>query len=345
MQPLRIAVMGAGLIGQRHIAHVLAEPETQLSAVIDPAPAAREVAARAGVPCYPRFAAVPAAERPDGVVVATPNQLHVEHVLELVAAGIPVLVEKPIADSLAGAQLLVEAAEAARVPLLVGHHRRHNPLIRKAREVIDAGRLGRLVLLSGHAWMMKPDDYFDVAWRRQLGAGPVLINLIHDVDLFRHLGGEIVDVQAQTSSAVRGHAVEDTATVLLRFAGGALGTLSVSDTTVAPWSWETTSGENPAYPREDEACCQIAGTQGALSVPQLDVWRYPGPRSWWEPLERERLAVAPEDPLRRQIRHFAAVIRGSEAPLVSGREGLATLRVVDAIGRAARQGGAIALAA
>lgn len=105
------------------------------------------------------------------------------------------------------------------------------------------------------------------------------------------------------------------------------------------------SGENPAYPRQDEACCRIAGTHGALSVPQLHVWSYRGPRNWWQPLERERLAVAHEAPLRRQIRHFAAVIRGREAPLVSGREGMATLRVVDAIGRAARRGGAVALAA
>ncbi|MBS7544148.1 Gfo/Idh/MocA family protein [Ancylobacter oerskovii] len=346
MQPLRIAVMGAGLIGQRHIAQVRAAPETRLSAVIDPAPAGREAAARAGVPGYPAFAALPAAERPDGVIVATPNRLHVENALELVAAGIPVLVEKPIADSVAGARQLVEAAEAARVPLLVGHHRRHNPIIRKAREVIESGRLGRLVMLSGQCWLIKPDAYFDVAWRRQEGAGPILVNLIHDIDLFRHLGGEILDVQARMSNAVRGHAVEDSAAVLLRFANGALGTLSVSDTAAAPWSWEMTSGENPAYPRQDdESCCQIAGTHGSLSVPQLDVWSYPSLRSWWEPLDRQRLPVVAEDPLRRQVRHFAAVIRGEETPLVSGREGLATLRVIEAIGHATRGGGTVALAA
>ena len=341
MGQVAIAVMGAGLIGRRHAAHIAAEPSTRLAAIIDPAPGGRDVATEYGVRCYPNFASIPVGQRPDGVIVATPNQLHVDNGLELMAAGVPALVEKPIADSIDGARRLVEAAERAGVPLLVGHHRRHNPMIRKAKEIIESGRLGRVLTLSGQFWIMKPDDYFDVGWRREDGAGPILVNLIHDIDLFRYLCGEIVEVQAFSSNAVRGNPAEETAVALLRFENGTLGTVSASDSVVAPWSWEMTTGENPAYPQQDQGCYQIGGTHGSLAIPQLEWWSNPDKRSWWEPLRRERIPFVPEDPLRAQIRHFGKVIRGEEAPLVSGREGLATLGVIDAVKRAARNGGLI----
>lgn len=345
MAPVKIAVMGAGLIGKRHAAHVMAEPGAALSAIIDPAPTGKAFAEEIGVAWHATFDAVPAGERPDGVIVATPNQLHVENGLELAAAGIPMLVEKPIADSVEGARKLVRVAEAAGVPLLVGHHRRHNPMIRKARETIDAGRLGRVLTLTGQFWLVKPDDYFEVDWRRQEGAGPILINLIHDIDLFRYLCGEIVGVQAQSSNAVRGNPAEETTVALLRFANGALGTVSASDTVVSPWSWELTTGENPAYPQQDQSCYQIGGTHGSLTIPALELWNHTDKRGWWEPLRRERIPFIPEDPLRAQIRHFCAVIRGEEEPLVSGREGLATLAVIEAVKQAARTGGPVEVAA
>ena len=84
--------------------------------------------------------------------------------------------------------------------------------------------------MHGHFWVTKPDEYFDVAWRLAKGGGPVFLNLIHDIDLFRYLLGEIVSVQAEESNAVRGHPVEDTAVILLRFASGALGSITAVDT-------------------------------------------------------------------------------------------------------------------
>jgi predicted dehydrogenase len=343
MSQVSIAVVGAGLIGRRHAGHVAACPDARLSAIVDPSPAGEEVAAAHGVPLFRDLSALLASARPDGLIIATPNQLHVEHGLEAVAAGLPAIVEKPVADEVAGATRLVEAEEAAGVPLLVGHHRRYNPMVSRAKEVIDSGRLGRILALHGQFWLMKPDDYFAPAWRRSKGAGPVFLNLIHDIDLFRYLCGEIVCVQAQESNAVRGHAVEETAVLLLRFAGGALGTVTVSDSVVAPWSWELTTGENPAYPRQDQSCYLIGGTEGSLTVPQLEVWWNRGPRSWWEPLARERVPYVPADPLQEQVRHFCAVVRGQAQPLVSGREGLRTLQVVEAVKEAARTGATVAL--
>jgi predicted dehydrogenase len=334
-----LAVQGAGLMGRRHVEHVLAAPEARLVAIVDPTPAARELAGLKSVPWFESFAAMLAAgTKPDGMIIATPNQMHVANGLEAVAAGIAALVEKPLADDVASAEKLVIAAEAANVPLLVGHHRRHNPMIQTAKRIIAAGRLGQVVSVHGFFWLMKPDDYFDVAWRRETGAGPILTNLSHDIDLLRYLCGEVVAVQALTSNAVRGFAIEETAVVLLRFANGALGTVNISDSIVAPWSWELTTGENPAYPRTDQVCYTIGGTHGALTIPKLEVWSNAQKRSWWEPIESARVYAPDQDPLPLQIKHFCRVIRGQEAPLVSGREGLNTLKVIEAVKTAAATG-------
>ena len=343
MERVRLAVAGAGLIGQRHVERIVEEPMAELSAIVDPSPVGREVANRLGTPWFDSLERLLADDRPDGLVVATPNQVHVPNGLLAIAAGVPTLMEKPIADDVVAGSRLVEAAERAGVPLLVGHHRRYNPMIRKAKEIVDSGRLGQVIAVHGHFWLTKPDEYFGVAWRREAGGGPVFLNLIHDIDLFRYLLGEIVSVQAQESNAVRGNPVEETAVMLLRFAGGALGSVTVSDCIAAPWSWELTAGENPSFPQQSEACYQIGGTLGSLSVPQLELWSCPAKRGWLEPLACERVSFTADDPLKVQIRHFCDVIRGRATPVVSGREGLQTLKVIEAIKQAAQTGQSVAI--
>ena len=143
------------------------------------------------------------------------------------------------------------------------------------------------------------------------------------------------------SNAQRGNAVEEAAVILLRFASGVLGTVNVLDKIVSPWSWELTTGENPAYTHTHEACYQIGGTLGALSVPYLDLWRNPTKPSWWEPIERERLPVVEKDLLGLQIRNLSEVVRGTAAPVVSGWEGLQTLRVIEAVKQVAASGRAV----
>lgn len=342
-QRVKLAVLGAGLIGKRHIQHVLAEPSAQLSAVVDPSLVGETIAKEASVKWFTSFADMVAADRPDGIIVATPNQAHVQNGLEAVEAGVPALIEKPIADDFISGEKLIAAAEAKGVPLLAGHHRRHNPVMQKAKEVIESGKLGRVLVVNAMFWLFKPDDYFDISWRRERGAGPVFLNLIHDVDNLRYLFGDVAVVQARESNAVRGNAVEETAVILIEFKNGVLGTATVSDSVVAPWSWEMTTGENPAYPRTEQSCYMIGGTHGSLAVPSLEVWRNPGKRSWWEPLDQKRIEVDDEDPLVLQIRQFCNVIRGDEPPLVSGREGLETLRVIDAVKRSAATGERIEL--
>ncbi|NLS03970.1 Gfo/Idh/MocA family oxidoreductase [Rhizobium sp. P32RR-XVIII] len=343
MAPLKIAVMGAGLIGKSHVERILAERRTVLCAVIDPSDIGRDFAASKGATWHTTFAEAAANERPDGVIIATPNQLHVANAMEVIKAGIPVLVEKPIADDAGAAAMLVDAGERAGVPILVGHHRRHNPMIQAAKRVLEGGRLGKVLTAHGSFWVAKPDDYFDVAWRRRAGAGPTFINLIHDVDLFRYFFGEVESVHAMESNSARDHAVEDTAVVLLRFSSGVLGTLNASDAVASPWSWEMTAGENPAFPRQDQTCYQIGGTGGSLAIPQLALWTNASKPDWLERLVEEHVPFTPADPLAAQLKHFCDVIRGSAEPLVSGREGLATLRVIEAIKSSARSGQTIRL--
>ncbi len=335
----RIAIVGAGLIGRRHANLIREGDDAVLSAIVDPTDTARDFAAEAGAPWFASVADMLTADHPDGLIIATPNQLHLDHGLQAVEAGLPALIEKPIADSVAAAEKLVSAAEAAKIPLLIGHHRRHNPLIADAKARIVSGELGTLVAVHGMFWLYKPDDYFDGEWRRKPGAGPVYINLIHDIDLMRHLVGEVTSVRAIQSSAARGHEVEDTAAALLTFENGALGTVTVSDSIVGPWSWEQTSGENPAYPETDQHCYLIGGTKGSLSLPNGEVWGQDEPRSWWLDFQRSGPAArSDEDPLARQIAHFCDVIRGRAQPLVSGREGLQTLRVIEALKQSAETG-------
>ncbi|HEY4627374.1 MAG TPA: Gfo/Idh/MocA family oxidoreductase [Blastococcus sp.] len=339
--PVRIAVAGSGLIGRRHIEEIDASSTAQLAAVVDPGPAAAEVADRFGVPLYPSLRGLLDAEKPDGIILATPNQLHVDLGLECVAAGVPVLVEKPIGDTVQGATKLVEAAEAAGVPLLTGHHRNYSPIMATAREIVQSGVLGSIVAVVGTALFYKPDDYFDVGdgWRRQPGGGPILLNLIHEVNNLQSLVGDVVRVQATTSSATRGFPVEDTAAMVFTFAGGALGTFLLSDTAASPRSWEQTSQENTSYAAyPDEDCYHLAGTQGSLSVPTMRLRVFRGSRSWWEPFESTTVDLQRSDPLANQVAHFAAVIRGEVEPLCTGRDGLKTLQVVEAVVESARTG-------
>ncbi len=338
MAPLRIAIAGAGVIGRTHIRAALAEPACRLVGIADPDRASLAAAPSAEVP---RFADLPAmldATRPEAVILATPNVLHVPMALACIARSLPVLVEKPIADTVADAAALTDTAARAGVPVLVGHHRRHNPIIARAREIIAGGRLGRVLTATVLCNLLKPDVYFDVVWRRQAGGGPVLINLIHEIDLLRHLLGEIAEVQALTANLARGLAVEDSAAVLLRFAAGTLAAITLTDAAAAPWSWDLAAGENPAFRGAPAVSHMFAGTDASLSLPDLTLWQYPGARGWHAELAQETVAPAPADPYAAQLRHFIAVARGAAAPLVSAADATRTLATTLAVHRAAQDG-------
>ena len=331
---------GAGLIGKRHIEEIVASASAVLASIVDPGPAGPELAEKYVVPLHPSLAELFAEDKPDGIILATPNQMHVAGGLECVAAGVPVIVEKPIGDNVTSATRLVEAGEKAGVPVLTGHHRNYSPIMTKAREIIQSGVLGTLVGVSGSALFYKPDEYFDVSgWRREPGGGPILLNLTHEVNNLLSLLGDIDTVFALTSNSTRRFPVEDTSAMIFRFTNGALGTFLLSDTAASARSWEQTSREDASYAHyEDEDAYHIAGTQGSLSVPTMRVKIFEGKRSWWEPFGTSVVSVERSDPLANQVEHFVDVIHGDAEPICSGRDGLKTLQVVDAVVESARTG-------
>ena len=333
---IRLALIGFGLIGRRHAGIIRRTPELELVAIVEPDTQAQQAAQRLQAPIYPDLAGMLAQASPDAVVLATPTPLHLEQGLACIAARLPVLIEKPIAVSASEAQVLVDSAHAADVPLLIGHHRRHNGAVQAAKAAIDSGVIGAIRAVQATCWFYKPDYYFAAApWRTRPGAGPISVNLVHDVDLLRHFCGEVLSVQAVAAASRRGHANEDLASAILSFASGAIATISVADGIVAPWSWELTAHENPVYPATNESCYLIGGSQGGMSLPDLRVWRHDQDPDWWAPINASSLLRHHQDPLAQQMQHFVEVIKRKQAPLVSGAEGLKSLAVVEAIAQSA----------
>lgn len=328
----RVAIVGAGLVGVRHVEAIRHADNIALSAIVDASDSAKQIALDNQVGFYSSLNELFDKDQPDGVLLSTPTTLHLEQGLQCIAAGCPVLIEKPIAVTAAEASSLVASAAEKSVPVLVGHHRRHNPLIQKAHALIKEGAIGTVRSAQGICWLYKPDDYFDIApWRKLEGAGPISVNLVHDIDLMRYLMGDVVQVQATATKSVRGFENEDVAAAVLLFASGAIATITVSDAIASPWSWELTAGENPVYPQTPESCLVIGGSEGSLSIPDLKVWSHAESKSWWSPIAAQSYPRENSDPLVNQIRHFGDVIVGRALPLVSGAEGMKSLRVIEAI--------------
>lgn len=334
--PLRVAIVGGGVMGRQHAGTLIGMPEAKLVAVVDPFQ--HTLADDYQVSGFTELGTMLDSIAPEAVIVANPNDLHVDTALQCMAAGVPVLLEKPVATSLDDCRTLIDAQRRMQVPVLVGHHRRHNPVIARARQVIESGLLGRPSMVTALWQTKKPDAYFEMRWRRQTGAGVILINLVHETDLLRHLYGEIVEVQAFTSNALRGFEVEDSATINFRFENGALGSIVASDAVASPWGWEKNLNEVPKFAKEhDQPCILLSGAEGALSIPQLKLWRYGEQADWEAPLFQQQLGHVADDPQVLQMRHFIRVARGETAPLIDIEDASRTIAVIDAIHLAARE--------
>jgi predicted dehydrogenase len=193
--------------------------------------------------------------------------------------------------------------------------------------------------------MDKPDAYFDAEWRRRAGGGPLLINLIHDIDSLRFICGEIESVRAFTSNKTRGFEVEDTASVSLKFESGVLGTFMVSDAAATPWSWEFTSAQALYFPHQPGAYLFLAGRKGALSVSDMYLWRHTKPGGNWQaPFLREHRPLECSRAYGNQLGHFLNVVRRKAQPVVSARDGLMTLAATLAISIAPRDGRTVSVA-
>lgn len=333
-------------MGRAHLDVLSRNPDFEVVGVADPTAAALAPLASAGLATYADHRQMLDHAKPDAVVIATPNSHHVPAAIDCVKRKVGVLIEKPVADSVESALELLQVLETSDAPVLVGHHRRHNPLLKKAAQHIAAGGIGRVVAVVGLWLRRKPDEYFKDLWKLDpaRGGGVLLINTIHDIDCLRMLCGDIESIQAMTSNSVRGLGVEDTAAISLRFTSGALGTVTVSDATTAPWCWEMTSQEDPRFATIPENCYIVCGTQGSLTVPTLETWTNEPNGGRDAPLIRRRLYHLAADALTQQFIHFAAVMRGEQKPLVTAQDATQTLAATLAIRRSAARGGEVRIA-
>lgn len=334
----RICVVGAGLIGERHARLVAEHPACQLAAIVDPDEKKHDLSRQLGTRSFQSLDALPVADC-DAVIIATPNASHLPLGLACLEHGLPCLIEKPIADSIASGQALSDAFAAAGIPLLIGHHRRYHPFVDAARNLIETGDIGDPVFASIIWAVRKPHSYFDNGrWRLGSDGGPLLINLIHEIDLMRCILGPLDTVQAVISNRQRGGQVEDTAAVLVQFESGVLATVTMSDAALTPWSFEGASAENPNIAETGISSWRIGCTHGAFEFPGLRVWRHAGDGEgdWSKPLSDATINAERVTPLYEQLSHFVALVRGqTDRPAVGGHDGVASLQAIAAIRRSA----------
>jgi predicted dehydrogenase len=339
MTNIAIGVIGAGLIGRKHLAKIAEHPDFDLVGIAD-VNAGQVAAQNPAARVFADYHAMLDETRPDAVIIASPNQLHAENGIECARRGIHILIEKPVTDTLESANALISAVKAAGIQSLVGHHRRHHRQVATLRSLLDERRIGALVGVSAIWAVYKPDPYFQIApWRTQAGGGPVLINLIHEIDFLRFSIGEIVSVGAVLSSRQRGFAVEDTAGVLIEFENGAVGTFFVSDSAVSPWTTEQGVGESPEFPFSGESSYRFMGSHGALEFPNLVAWTQANEEpSWNQPIQAQRIHAPTLDPYIAQLDHFRDVVRGKAASLQPVEDGARTLIATLAVAEAASTG-------
>ena len=344
--PVRLALFGVGLIGLRHIEIAAAEEQCSIVAAADPQESARDAVERSGAKFYLDYQQLLAEELLDGVIVATPNSTHAPVGIAIAQAGLPMLMEKPFTDTVAAGEALLAAAQSAGVAIAVGHHRRFDPSVQLAHKMLTQGVLGQLTAMHFLWSTRKHASYFDAQWRTQRpGGGPILINLIHDIDLMRHFGGEVTRIYAELGHDARGFEVEDVIAATVRFASGAIGSIVASDASPSPWSWELGSGENPLMPATGRNCYRLMGTQGSLALPRLELWRHADIEhgSWREAIAMVEHNVGPRHALSQQLKQFIRVVRGLEEPRVSGADGLATLVTTAAVTRSGESGAPVEL--
>jgi len=272
-------------------------------------------------------------ERLDLVTVAVPTRLHFEVAAAVIARGVPLLVEKPLAATIDEGWRLRDLAADARVALMVGHIERFNPAVIELKRRIEAGELGRVFQVHARRVGPFPERVRDV--------GVVLDLAPHDIDVMRFvLGAEIARVQAETEQRINTEH-EDMLSGLLRFTNGVVGVLDVN--------WLT-----PTKIRE----LSVLGERGMFVVDylarELTFYENDHPRgqgSDWAAHHLKGVSEGPvhllevekREPLRVELEAFAAAVRDGTPPPVSPEDGIAAMAAAEALVRAARTGEQVAL--
>jgi predicted dehydrogenase len=329
---LRVGVIGAGVMGERHARIYASLPDVELVAVSDVREdAARRLAAATGAAACADPQELLRRDDIAAVSVCTSDDAHRAPCEAAAAAGKHVLVEKPIAMTVADGEAIIAAAERAGVVLLVGHCLRFDPRYHAARAAVAAGELGAIqTIYTRRSNTVAAQDRLRgrCSLPRFLG--------VHDYDVMRWLtGSEVERVTAESKWGLlksRGHAVEDASCALLRFAGGALG--------IAELNWVLPRG----FPASGDHRLDVVGDRGALALATLET----GLRRADE--QRTVLVDTATAPLVEghaggmfyfELRHFVDCVRGRATPTLTPRDALLALRIALAVERAAATGGVV----
>ena len=339
MDKVRVGLIGAGSIGVRHMKAMEEVPEITLVAIADPSPAAVRIGAAQNIPIYPDAGAMLAQGGLDAVIIATPTERHHQDMMMALEARQTVLVEKPITATLAEADEVTRFAEQQGCHVLVGHQRRYYPCAAEAREIIAQGRIGKLMGVTGQWTTRKDDDYYSAAWRRDLKAGPILTNLIHEIDLLRFICGDIATVSAEVTHHDQEFDKEDAVAISMKFVNSAVGTFLLSDRTPTPWTWEMALGESVRFPKTGQNAIRFIGTEGALDFPNLTLWSHAdSDGDWHDEIKAEQIKTPFVDAYIAQCRHLCAIVRGTETPIIDARNGSKSLAATLAAASSAASG-------
>lgn len=328
---LRAAVLGLGIMGSHHLRVLNATEGVRVVAVVDPREERRDGAQRSypGVTAYGSLAEALDGTALDFACVAVPA-VHLTAVAhEALAAGLHVLVEKPMATTVPDARALVEDAKGRGLLLCVGFVERFNPAVVALKQKLADGMLGQVYQVHTRRLSPFPD--------RDAQLGVALDLATHDIDVMRYILGDEVDrVYAETSQRLH-ESAEDLLCATLRFDGGATGLLEVN--------WLT-----PAKVRQ----LSVTGEQGMFTVDyltqELEFYEHPRRESTtWDALaglrgagegNMTRFALVRREPLRQEWEAFVAAVRHCAPPAVAGGDAAAALSIARAI-QAASAGGTV----
>lgn len=315
---LKIALVGAGNMGKIHLRVLMDIPEVELVGVADPdIETARSAAQKYGVPIFSDYQQLFGEQKPQAVVVATPTRFHKEITLAAIEQGFHVLVEKPIAGTVADAEQMITAAEQAKVVLAVGHIERFNPAVLELKRRIDQGELGRIFIIHSRRQSPFPKRVSDVGVASDLA--------IHELDIMRYLAGSnVVSLSAEVSQVLPHPPLEDIVFGLLRFENGVLGIVDVN--------WVT-----PTTVRE----LAITGECGMFVVNYLsqELFFHENPAgtnainvgSTWDfsvtAGHMTRFQIVRREPMRSQHDSFIDAVQKEQRPMVNGQDGLEALKL------------------
>ena len=353
---VRTALIGCGKVGQIHAEALKRLPASEFVAVCDAdAARAQAFAQQYGVRAFPDPARMLREAAVEAVAICTPHPLHRDPAVLAARAGVHVLVEKPMAATLADCDAMIAAADAAGVKLAVVSQRRLYEPVARLKAAVDAGRIGRPVLGTVVMLSWRDEAYYrSDPWRGKWATegGGVLVNQApHHLDLLQWFIGPIQEITGCWANLNHPFIeVEDTALAMIRFRNGALGSIVVS-LCQKPGIYTKlhVHGSNGASVgvETDTGATFVAGMSGVVEPPLNDLWTIPGEEDQLAVMNAEdRARFASVDLTRHyhalQIEDFLHAILEDRAPMVTGRDGRIVVEMFTAIYHSNRTGRPVA---